>query len=213
MSAIRILIVDDHLVVRRGIRSLLSNHMDFDIVGEAGDAASAMESVHDLQPDVVLLDIRLPDESGLALLKQIRSQQIPTRVLILTSFDDEEYVMGALREGASGFIIKNVSDDRLTDAIRAVFRGERVFSPQITEQIVQQAVSEHDKSSASDEAFSQEERRILKLLVSGASNDDIAAELYMSLTSVKRKLRIIFSKLRVQNRAQAAAEAVQRNIV
>jgi DNA-binding NarL/FixJ family response regulator len=207
MNAIRILIVDDHLVVRRGIRSLLSNHADFEIVGEAGDVATAMEKVRHLAPDVVLLDIRLPDDSGLSLLKQIRQESIDTRVLVLTSFDDEEYVMGALREGANGFIIKNVSDDRLTGAIRAVYRNERVFSPQVTEQIVQQVVSEQEKT------FSEEERKILKLLVTGASNDDIAAELYMSLTSVKRKLRTIFSKLKVQNRAQAAAEAVQRDLI
>jgi DNA-binding NarL/FixJ family response regulator len=210
MNAIRILIVDDHMVVRRGIRSLLSNHDDFEIVGEAGDVASGMELVRDLVPDVVLLDIRLPDDSGLSLLKQIRRESIPTRVLVLTSFDDEEYVMGALREGANGFIIKNASDDRLTGAIRAVYRDERVFSPQITEQIVQQVVAEQERAS---QGFSEEERKILRLVVTGASNDDIAAELYMSLTSVKRKLRTIFSKLKVQNRAQAAAEAVQRDLI
>jgi DNA-binding NarL/FixJ family response regulator len=210
MNAIRILIVDDHMVVRRGIRSLLSNHDDFEIVGEAGDVASGMELVRDLVPDVVLLDIRLPDDSGLSLLKQIRREAIPTRVLVLTSFDDEEYVMGALREGANGFIIKNASDDRLTGAIRAVYRDERVFSPQITEQIVQQVVAEQERAS---QGFSEEERKILRLVVTGASNDDIAAELYMSLTSVKRKLRTIFSKLKVQNRAQAAAEAVQRDLI
>jgi DNA-binding NarL/FixJ family response regulator len=159
---------------------------------------------------VVLLDIRLPDDSGLSLLKQIRREAIPTRVLVLTSFDDEEYVMGALREGANGFIIKNASDDRLTGAIRAVYRDERVFSPQITEQIVQQVVAEQERAS---QGFSEEERKILRLVVTGASNDDIAAELYMSLTSVKRKLRTIFSKLKVQNRAQAAAEAVQRDLI
>jgi DNA-binding NarL/FixJ family response regulator len=210
MNAIRILIVDDHMVVRRGIRSLLSNHDDFEIVGEAGGVASGMELVRDLVPDVVLLDIRLPDDSGLSLLKQIRREAIPTRVLVLTSFDDEEYVMGALREGANGFIIKNASDDRLTGAIRAVYRDERVFSPQITEQIVQQVVAEQERAS---QGFSEEERKILRLVVTGASNDDIAAELYMSLTSVKRKLRTIFSKLKVQNRAQAAAEAVQRDLI
>jgi DNA-binding NarL/FixJ family response regulator len=210
MNAIRILIVDDHMVVRRGIRSLLSNHDDFEIVGEAGEVASGMELVRDLVPDVVLLDIRLPDDSGLSLLKQIRREAIPTRVLVLSSFDDEEYVMGALREGANGFIIKNASDDRLTGAIRAVYRDERVFSPQITEQIVQQVVAEQERAS---QGFSEEERKILRLVVTGASNDDIAAELYMSLTSVKRKLRTIFSKLKVQNRAQAAAEAVQRDLI
>jgi len=210
MNAIRILIVDDHMVVRRGIRSLLSNHQDFEIVGEAGDVATGMELVRDLLPDVVVLDIRLPDDSGLSLLKQIRREAINTRVLVLTSFDDEEYVMGALREGANGFIIKNASDDRLTGAIRAVYRDERVFSPQVTEQIVQQAVAEQERAA---EGFNEEERKILRLVVTGASNDDIAAELYMSLTSVKRKLRTIFSKLKVQNRAQAAAEAVQRDLI
>ncbi|HLA42316.1 MAG TPA: response regulator transcription factor [Aggregatilineales bacterium] len=213
MNAIRILIVDDHMVVRRGIRSLLSNYADFEIVGEAGDVATGSQQIQQLTPDVVLLDVRLPDESGLELLRQIRHDQLETRVLILTSFDDEEYITTALRDGADGYILKSVSDEMLCGAIRAVYRDERVLSPQVTEQIIQQFVMEQDKPAQVETGFSEAELEILRLLVNGASNDQIAAELYMSLTSVKRKLRIIFSKLNVQNRAQAAAEAVQRDLV
>lgn len=211
MSAIRILIVDDHPVVRRGIKSLLSNHADFDVVGEAGTASAALRLVEQLSPDIVLLDIRLPDESGLELLNQIR--QFDTKVLILTSFDDEEHVLTALKRGAHGFILKNVSDDMLCGAIRTAYQGGQVLSPQITEQMVQQLTTEVDSPIFTKMDFSEQELQIIRLLIAGASNDQMAAELFMSVASVKRKLRLIFTKLNVQNRAQAAAVIVQRNLI
>lgn len=213
MSQIRILIVDDHLVVRRGIKSLLSNYPDFEIVGEAGDVATGAAQIRQSAPDVVLLDVRLPGESGLELLRKIRHEQPTIKVLILTSFEDDEYVVQALRDGAVGYILKSVSDEMLDGAIRAVYRGERVFSPQVTEQIIQQLVLEQKITPPHLDEFSDEEIEILRLLIKGANNTQIAAELYMSLTSVKRKLRAIFVKLDVQNRAEAAAKAVQRELV
>ena len=211
MDAIRIVIVDDHPVVRRGIKSLLSNHLDFEVVGEADTASSALELIQQLTPDIVLLDIRLPGESGLDLLNKIKA--LDSKVLILTSFDDEEHVRVALREGAHGFILKNVSDEMLCGAIRTVHQGGRVLSPQVTEQMVQQLTAEAEPPPFSTSDFSEEEMRIIYLLIEGASNDQMAAELYMSVASIKRKLRQIFIKLKVQNRAQAAAAIVQRNLI
>jgi DNA-binding NarL/FixJ family response regulator len=211
MNAIRVLIVDDHPVVRRGIISLLSNHDDFEVVGEAATTASALQLIEQLKPDIVLLDIRLPGESGLDLLHHIKP--FASKVLILTSFDDEEHVLAALQGGAYGFILKSVSDEMLCGAIRTVHQGGRVLSPQITERMVQQLTTESDMSGVSDAEFDEQELQIIRLLVAGDSNDEMAAELYMSVASIKRKLRQIFTKLNVHNRAQAAAVIVQRGLI
>lgn len=208
MHTIRILIVDDHLVVRLGIKSLLSNYSDFEVVGEAATVKSARELIEQLHPDVVLLDIRLPGESGLELLHQI--QLATTKVLILTSFDDDEHIRAALQNGAHGFILKSVSDEMLCGAIRTIYQGGRVLSPQVTDQLVQQLTTETD---APNFDFDAQELQIIRLLVAGGSNDEMAAELYMSVASIKRKLRQIFTKLNVHNRAQAAAVIVQRNLI
>jgi len=207
MDTIRILIVDDHPIVRRGIKSLLSNHGDFQVVGEAGTVEAALELMQQLSPDIVLLDIRLPGESGLDLLSRINT--LDTKVLVLTSFDDDDHVLAALRGGAHGFILKNVSDELLCGAIRTIHQGGRVLSPQVAEQLT----AESEKPAFNENGLSQEEIRLLRLLIEGASNDQMAAELYMSVASVKRKLRQIFTKLNVQNRAQAAAVIVQRNLI
>jgi len=208
MSTIRILIVDDHPVVRLGMKSLLSNHTDFEVVGEAETVKSALELIEQLRPDIVLLDIRLPGESGLDLLHQI--QRFAAKVIILTSFDDEEHIRVALQGGAHGFILKSVSDEMLCGAVRTVHQGGRVLSPQITDRIAQQLTTEAESPNFD---FDAQELQIIRLLVVGGSNDEMAAELYMSVASVKRKLRQIFTKLNVHNRAQAAAVIVQRHLI
>jgi len=213
MDQIRILVVDDHPIVRQGIRSLLSNYPEFEIVGEAENGAKGLEYVNRLAPNVTLLDIRMPGESGLEILQQIHQVQPEAKVLMLTSFDDDEYVMGALRAGALGYVLKSVSDEMLVDAIRKAHRGERTLSPQITEQVVQLALSDQPGSHPEKPEVEKDEQEILRLLIEGASNLDIASELYMSNTTVKRKLRKIFEKMNVQTRAQAAAEAVRRGWV
>jgi len=215
MNQISILVVDDHPIVRQGIRSLLSNYPEFKIVGEADSGESALSGVKETSPDITLLDIRMPDESGLDILKQIRQAQAGAKVLMLTSFDDEEYVMDALKAGARGFILKGVSDEILVNAIRAAHRGERVLSPQVTEQGVQRLIAEPSESVESDIEFKfdDDEQQILRMLVAGDSNSQISSQLYISPTTVKRKLRKIFAKLNVQTRTQAAAEAVRHGLV
>lgn len=213
MSQIRILILDDHPVVRRGLKSLLSNYADFDVVADVENVTSGMQSILALNPDVVLLDIRLPGESGLDLLSWIQEEKIPVKVVILTSFDDDELVLEALRRGAHGFILKSVSDEMLCDAIRAVYRNGRVLSPQVILQLVQQASDSNIEDETDESKFTQEELTILSMLVGGASNDEIAAELFMSVASVKRRLQKIFSKLKVSNRSLAIAETVRRNLL
>jgi NarL family two-component system response regulator LiaR len=213
MTPIRILIVDDHPIVRQGIRSLLSNYAEFNIVAEADKGSDALTLFRQHVPDVTLLDIRMPNESGLDVLNQIRALQADAKVLMLTSFDDSEYVLTALRAGAQGYVLKGISDDMLVHAIRAACRGEKVLSPQVTEQVVQWAITDETAVHPPSFDLDEEERQILRLLVAGASNADIAEQLFMSQTTVKRKLRTIFERLKVQTRTQAAAEAVRQRLV
>ncbi|HSM57865.1 MAG TPA: response regulator transcription factor [Candidatus Sulfomarinibacteraceae bacterium] len=210
MERIRILVVDDHPIVRQGITSLLSNYPEFEIVDEADCGAAAIRVAESHTLDVVLLDIRMPGESGLDVLRRVRSIQPEAQVLMLTSFDDDEYVVGALRAGARGFVLKSVSDEMLVNAIRGVHRGERILSPQVAERVVQQLLSDE---AAPAVTFDEDERQILRLLTEGASNTQIADALYISVSTAKRKLRAIFDKLDVDTRAEAAAEAVRRGVV
>ncbi|MFZ0546474.1 MAG: response regulator transcription factor [Candidatus Promineifilaceae bacterium] len=212
MEPVRILLVDDHPIVRQGINSLLSNYPEFAIVGEAEDGAGAMALIESTEPDVILLDIRMPGESGLVVLKRILQIRPEARVLMLTSFDEDEYVIGALRAGAQGFVLKSVSDEKLVSAIKAVCRGERVFSPQITDRVVQYLISEQP-IPPEQPLLDEDEYQILRLLAKGATNADIASAMYLSPTTVKRKLRHIFDQMGVNSRTEAAVEAVRRGMV
>ena len=211
MDSIRVMVIDDHPIVREGVRSLLSNYADFKVVGEAESGRSALECVGEMAPDVILLDIRMPGESGVEVLKQLRQVAPAARVLMLTSFNDDEYITGALRADAHGYILKNASDETLTSAIRAVYHGERVLSPQVMERVMQHIGEEPNAENGN--AIEEDERRILRLLAEGASNAKIAAELYLSEATIKRKLQEIFEKMAVHSRAQAAAEAVRRGLI
>jgi DNA-binding NarL/FixJ family response regulator len=212
MTKIRIHIVDDHPVVRHGLKSLLSNFDDFIIVGESASVDESKTWIGDLEPDIVLLDLRLPGASGLDLLSWLRQEYPQIKALILTSFDDDEHIVSALRRGAHGFILKSSSDEMLCDAIRAVYRNGRVLSPQVSEQLVQQAVEGTD-SEAETGDFSAEELTILRALVDGMSNDEIARILYISVATVKRRLHKIFTKLDVDNRSQAVAQSIRRRLL
>lgn len=213
MNRIRIFIVDDHQIVRQGIRSLLSNYPEFEIAGEAETGAAALAQIERLAPDVTLLDIRLPGESGLEILQQIRRLAPGAKVLMLTSFDEDEYVMEALRAGAQGFVLKSVSDEVLVNAIHTAYQGGRALSPQVADRVVQWALAEQPRVLPEKLDLEEEESHLLRLLAGGASNTDIAAQLFISNATVKRKLRKIFTKLNVETRAQAAAEAARRGLV
>lgn len=213
MAPITILVVDDHSIVRQGIRSLLSNYPEFEVIGEAENGRDALSQIEQQQPDVTLLDIRLPGESGVEVLKRIRQTQPKAKVLMLTSFNDDEYVMGALRAGALSYVLKSSSDEMLVNAIRATYQGEHFLSPKIAGSVVRRSIASPAKFMPDTPTMDGEERRVLKLLVDGASNTDIAAKLYISNATVKRKLRKIFGKLNVNTRAQAAAEAIRRNLI
>lgn len=213
MEQIRVMVVDDHPIVRKGVRSLLSNYPDMLLVGEASDAAGALELSGRVAPDVILLDIRMPGMTGVETARLLGRQCPQAKILMLSSFDDEEYVSGALQAGAHGYILKSASDEMLASAVRAVYRGERVLSPAVMNRVVQQFAEYSREQTLRDAGLSEEQCRILRLLAGGASNSKIATELYLSKTTVKRNLQEIFNKLGVTARAQAAAEAVRRGLV
>ena len=213
MEHIRVIVIDDHPIVRQGVRSLLSNYSDMELVGEAEGAASALELAARVRPDVILLDIRLPQMTGVELARLLCRQQPEAKILMLSSFDDQEYVTGALQAGAHGYILKSASDEMLASAVRAVYRGERVLSPVVMDRVVMQFAEYGRERTLRQAGLTDDEGKILGLLAAGASNPKIAGKLYMSETTVKRKLQDIFEKLEVGTRAQAAAEAARRGLV
>jgi DNA-binding NarL/FixJ family response regulator len=212
-SQIRVMVVDDHPIVRQGVRSLLSNCADMELVAESDTAAAAPEVASRVKPDVILLDIRMPGTAGIDVVHSLFRVCPNARILVLSSFDDEAYIDRAIQAGVQGYILKSASDEMLAAAVRAAFRGERVFSPPVIDHVVQQAASYSRENARREIGLTGEESQILGLLAAGASNPKIAAELYISETTVKRTLQEIFVKLGVATRAQAAAEAVRRGLV
>jgi len=210
MTPARVLIIDDHPVVRQGIKSLLSNYETFEVVGEAATGQAAIDEFRASRPDVVLLDIRLAQDSGLEVLDLILDDDPEARVLMLSSFDDDEYVERSLRAGALGYVLKGDSDAQLVSAIEAVAGGHRALSPGVAEQLVELMLS---PSQHQGPEFEEVDRAILRMLSDGASNGQIASKLFMSDSTVKRRIRSIFSLLGVTRRAEAAAEAARRGLV
>ncbi len=205
--------MDDHPIVRQGVRSLLATYDDVRIVAEAATPAGALDAAREQQPDVVLLDIRLPGLTGIEVTRQLVQSQPKTRIIVLTNYDDDDYLIGALQAGAHGYLLKSVSDDMLVGAIRAVYRGERLISPDLMDRVLTQFADVRRAQRQHDLGLDDEEVRVLRLVANGASNEAIGAELGWSRSSVKRKVQHIFDKLGVSTRAQAAAEAVRRGVV
>jgi DNA-binding NarL/FixJ family response regulator len=210
---IRILIVDDHPVVRQGLRSLLSNHPDLQIIAEAGHAQQAFAAVKQENPDIVLLDIRLPGMTGIEVARQMHREYPHIRIIILTSYDDDEYLVGALQAEAQAYLLKSVSDETLVWTIRAVHRGERLISPELLDRMLRQFAQVRYQQVKQEVGLSDQDIQVLQRVAAGASNEEIARELGWSRASIKRKVQHIFDQLGVMTRAQAAAEAVRRGLV
>lgn len=203
---LRVLIVDDSTLVREGLRAVLGTHSGsrkIDIVGEAGTVASAVETARSLKPDVVLLDVRLPDGSGIDACRQILARSPDTRVLILTSFSDDTMVLEAIRAGAHGYVLKEIDCQRLINAIYDVSVGKSILDPTVTARVMQLAKS-GDRASDALARLSPQEQRIVALLAEGCTNKDVAQRLGLSEKTVKNYLSSAFDKLGVTSRSQAA---------
>jgi len=209
----RIILVDDHEVVRLGLKSLLARHPQFDIVGEAGSAREALEQVVTLRPDVVVMDIRLPGTSGIEACEQIVNQFPGTKVIMLTSYAEDELLFSAIRAGASGYILKQIGSDDLIKALEAVGRGEALLDPAVTQRVFQEvrrAVKEEEASAFAH--LSQQEKHVLLLVSEGKTNREIAKSLFLGEGTVRNYVSSILSKLNVSNRAEAAAYAVEHSL-
>lgn len=210
---IRVLVVDDHPIVRQGVRSLLATYTDIQIVAEAATPAAALAAAQQSNPDVVLLDIRLPGMTGIEVTRQLAQLAPAARVIILTNYEDDDYLIGALQAGAHGYLLKSVSDEMLVWTIRAVYRGQRLISPDLMDRVLGQFADFRRLQLQRELDLDDEEVRVLRLVAGGSSNEAIGRELNWSHSSVKRKVQHIFYKLNVTTRAQAAAEAVRRGVV
>jgi two-component system, NarL family, response regulator DevR len=209
----RILLVDDHEVVRLGLRSLLERHPQFEIVGEASTAREALEQVANNHPDVVVMDIRLPGTSGIEACEEITTRFPETRVLMLTSYAEDEMLFSAIRAGASGYVLKQIGGEELVRALEAVARGEALLDPAVTQRVFQEvrrAVKEEEASAFAH--LSQQEKHVLLLVSEGKTNREIAKALFLGEGTVRNYVSSILSKLGVSNRAEAAAYAVEHSL-
>jgi DNA-binding NarL/FixJ family response regulator len=210
---IRLLVVDDHEIVRQGLVSLLDRREGFEVVAEAGTVAECLAQATRFQPDLVIMDVRLPDGSGIEACREIRATMPETRVVMLTSYPDEEAVLSAIIAGASGYLLKQVRGRDLVSALEAVGRGESLLDPAVTEKVLER-VRRAASGSASDELaeLTAQERKILLLVADGKTNKEIAAEVFLSDKTVKNYVSSILSKLNLQRRTQAAAFVAKHHL-
>lgn len=202
---IGLLLVDDHAVVRLGLAALFATTPHLSVVGQASTAAEAMVEARRTHPDVVIMDVRLPDGNGIDVCRGIRAERPDTRVVMLTSFADDEAVVGSVLAGASGYLLKSTEPDRLIEAIELVARGESLLDPQVTGAVLDRLRRGPSADADPLAALSEQERRIVPLIAEGKTNRDIASVLHLSEHTVKAYVSGILRKLRLSRRAQAAA--------
>jgi len=214
---VRLLLADDQPLLRTGFRMVLGSEPDLDIVGEAGDGVEAVDLARRLLPDVVLMDIRMPRMDGVAATRAIVAARLPVRVLILTTFDLDEYVVGALRAGASGFLAKDVPADDLVGAIRTVAAGDAVVAPRILRRLLErfaQVLPDPDAAAPRGlDVLTEREREVLVQVARGQSNAEIARELSVSETTVKTHVGHVLTKLGLRDRVQAVVLAYESGLV
>jgi DNA-binding NarL/FixJ family response regulator len=208
-AAIRVLLIDDDPLVRAGLRMILSSADDLAVVGEAGDGAQAVQAVQEHRPDVVLMDIRMPEMDGIRATQRLRELPQPPQVIVLTTFHLDEYVLRALRAGASGFLLKDTPPTEIVHAVRLVAAGEAMLSPAVTRTLLthlgDSAVNDrHAAAAARLASLSDREREVALAVAGGASNADIAAQLYLSEATVKAYVSRLLTKLDAANRVQIA---------
>jgi len=208
MDQIRVFLLDDHELVRRGLADLLGVEADLEVVGEASSVAEAMARIPATQPDVAVLDVRLPDGSGVEVCRDIRSQLPDVKCLMLTSFSDDEALFDAIMAGASGYVLKEIRGNDLVDAIRQVAAGKSLLDPSLTQKVLERLRrgNEEDERLA---GLSDQERRILELIGEGLTNRQIGEEMHLAEKTVKNYVSSLLAKLGMERRTQAAAFVVR----
>jgi DNA-binding NarL/FixJ family response regulator len=215
--SIGVLIVDDQALVRTGFRMILEAEAEIEVVGEAGDGLQAIEEARRLHPDVILMDVRMPELDGIEATRRLLANgNADTKVVMLTTFDMDEYVYDALRAGASGFLLKDVPPEHLVDGIQAVANGDALLAPSITRRLVEEFVRSAPSRTTPPrglEELTSREREVLLLIARGMSNAEIAAELYVSETTVKTHVARVLMKLHLRDRVQAVVLAYEAGLV
>lgn len=211
MAKTRILIVDDHEVVREGLRALLSKREGFEVVGQAGTVEQAVAEADRTQPDVIVMDVRLPDGSGIEACREIRESRPETKVIMLTSYADDDAVFASILAGAAGYVLKQTRGAALADAIAAVSRGESLLDAAVTQKVMERVRSASQRKPDDPlDALTEQEHKILSLIAEGKTNKEIADEVYLSDKTVKNYVSNILSKLNLRRRSEAAAFIARR---
>jgi DNA-binding NarL/FixJ family response regulator len=208
---IRVLLADDHVLVRQGIRQFLDEEADIEVIAEAGDGEEALLLIAEHQPDVAVLDIRMPKTTGVEVTRRVKEHMPRVRVLILTAYDDDPYIFALLQAGADGYVLKTASSDELVRAVRSVHGGSSALSPEIAHKVIRQMAT-HKPGGAEDqvETLTERELDVLRLAALGRTNREIGAELKISHRTVQGHLASIYGKLDVNSRTEAVTEALRR---
>ncbi|HYF93174.1 MAG TPA: response regulator transcription factor [Symbiobacteriaceae bacterium] len=217
---IRIMLVDDQTILRAGLAGLLNRNPDMAVVGEAGNGQEAIEMAERLEPDVILMDVRMPVMDGVHATRELVRRGTRAGIIILTTFDDDEYIYEGISAGARGYLLKDAEYDELSHAIRVVARGEALLQPQVTARVLKefsrlagQAAPAKPKARPLAEPLTDRETEVLRLIVSGATNQDIAEQLHIGLGTVKHHVRAVFAKLGARDRVQAVLTAQELDLV
>ncbi|MDP4092187.1 MAG: response regulator transcription factor [Bacillota bacterium] len=211
---IRILIADDHNMVRQGLKQILELERDFTVVAQAANGAEAVKLAREYKPDIVLMDINMPGTNGLQAIKEMKEENSPSRIIVLTIHQDREYLFKTLQMGAEGYVLKDAEPEVLVEAIRSVYGGQSYIQSNMTKELVREfnRVTLHEKDKSDDNDLTAREVEVLELIAEGMINKEIAKKLYISEKTVKNHVSNIFKKLNVSDRTQAAIYAFKHNI-
>ena len=212
MKAIRVLIVDDHTVVRDGLTAIMGRQKEFVVVGEAEDGLQAVEAARDLRPDVILMDLRMPVLDGVEAMRRIRAEDPDVKFIVVTTYDSDEYVFDAIEAGAKGYLLKDASRKELFEAVRAVHRGESLIEPGVAAKVLDRFV-QLSRQTPESAGLSEREIEVLRLIAKGAANKQIAVALTLSESTIKTHVANIFHKLDVNGRTEAVTQAIQKGII
>jgi DNA-binding NarL/FixJ family response regulator len=209
---INLLLVDDHAVLRDGLKTIIESEDDINVIGEAVSGSDALNKVRELTPDIILMDINLPGMNGVEVTRILKQQYPHIKVLILTMHSHEEYFMSAIKEGADGYLLKDAPSDQVVEAVRTVFHGESVIHPSLTRKLLTFHQQNHRKDKE-ENSLTEREREVLTCLVEGLTNKEIGERLFVSDKTVKIHVSNIFKKLNVKSRSQVIIHAVQNKLV
>ncbi len=212
MSRIRVVLADDHAVVRKGIRDFLEEDRDIEIIAEASDGEKVKELILALKPDVVVLDVRMPKATGIEVTRWIREQTLSVNVLILSAYDDNPFVLAAVKAGANGYVLKNAEAEEIIAAVHAVHSGQSAITPEVAQKLIFQMAG-GEQPNGSVEPMSDREREVLQLAAAGLTNRGIGQKLSISDRTVQGHLASLYSKLQVSSRTEAVTKALQLELI